>query len=319
MLSTLRHSIAEHSQVETELLHTSNYLTKAGDMRETSTSTRLTKFLANVVVGSVTLASACLCVVSFANAAPPLLQEPQDVVFTARHDGSEQRYVLMLPEGFSKQRANTALVALHGHGSDRWQFVKQTRGECQAARDAAAKHGLLFVSPDYRVKTSWMGPAATADMLQLLDELRENYGVAKVIVSGGSMGGTSALAFAALHPSRVAGVVSLNGTANLVEYANFSAAITQSYGGTKQQVPEVYASRSAELHADVLTMPLAMTTGGKDTAVPPDSCLRLEKKLRALERPVLLIHRPEGGHATNHADSLAAFEWVIERVVTAAK
>ncbi|MBL8830549.1 MAG: alpha/beta fold hydrolase [Planctomycetaceae bacterium] len=247
-------------------------------------------------------------------APPGKLAEPLDVVFTAKLDGTEQRYVVMLPESFERSKTHTALIALHGHGSDRWQFVKQTRGECQAARDAAAKHGLVFVSPDYRASTSWMGPAAEADVLQIIDELRANYGVDRVIISGGSMGGTSALAFAALHPDKVAGVVSLNGTANLVEYPNFSDAITKSYGGTKQDRPEVYQSRSAELHADKLTMPIAITTGGRDQAVPPESCLRLVEKLRKLDRPVHLIHRPEGGHATNHADSLAAFEFVIGKL-----
>ncbi len=244
-------------------------------------------------------------------APPGKLTEPVDVVFQAKLDGTEQRYVVMLPEAFDRSKKHTALIALHGHGSDRWQFVKQTRGECQAARDAAAKHGLVFVSPDYRAATSWMGPAAEADVLQIIDELRTKYGVERVIVSGGSMGGTSALAFAALHPDRVAGVVSLNGTANLVEYANFSDAIAKSYGGTKQDRPEVYQSRSAELHADRLTMPTAITTGGRDQSVPPESCLRLVDKLRELKRPVHLIHRPDGGHSTNYADSLAAFEFVI--------
>jgi dipeptidyl aminopeptidase/acylaminoacyl peptidase len=241
-------------------------------------------------------------------------QQPQDVAFTAKLDGSEQRYVVILPAGFDRSKRHTALVALHGHGSDRWQFVKQSRGECKAARDAAAKHGLVFVSPDYRASTSWMGPAAEADMVQIIDELRDKLSVDRVVISGGSMGGTSALAFAALHPNRVVGVVSLNGTANLVEYTNFGDAITKSYGGTKQQRPEVYQSRSAELHAEKLTMPIAITTGGRDKSVPPESCLRLVDKLRQLKRPVHLIHRPEGGHATDYNDSLAAFEYVIGQI-----
>ncbi len=239
---------------------------------------------------------------------------PEDVTFIAKFDQTEQRYVIVRPKGFDPKKANTAVVALHGHGSDRWQFVKQDRGECKGTRDVAAAHGFLLVSPDYRAKTSWMGPAAEADMLQILDELKEKFGVKRAVVAGGSMGGTSALAFAALHPDRVAGCVALNGTANMVDYANFADAIAASYGGTKKEKPEVYTSRSAELHADVLKMPLAMTTGGKDTAVPPDSCLRLAEKLKKLERPVLLIHRPDGGHETNYEDTVKAMTYVVERL-----
>lgn len=242
------------------------------------------------------------------------LGAPQDVVFLARHDGSEQRYVIQLPADFNAEQPHLLLVALHGHGSDRWQFVRNPRDECRAAREAAARHQYIYVSPDYRATTSWMGPAAAADLVQILDELKRRHRVSQVIVSGGSMGGTSALAFAALHPELVDGVVSLNGTANLVEYAGFAEAITAAYGGTKSEKPEVYRERSAELFPDRLTMPIAITTGGRDTLVPPESCLRLVELLKARKRPVLVIHRPDGGHDTNLADATAAFEYVIDRV-----
>lgn len=262
----------------------------------------------------VVIVATLLTVMPFTEAADDPETIPEDVVFTSRLDKTEQRYVLVRPKGFDPKRRNTAIVVLHGHGSDRWQFVKQDRGECQGTRDVAAKHGYLLVSPDYRAKTSWMGPAAEADVLQILDDLKRQHGVTQVIIAGGSMGGTSALAFAALHPDRVDGCVSLNGTANLVEYENFTAAITASYGGTKKERPEVYRSRSAELYAEALKMPIAMTTGGKDTAVPPESCHRLAEKLQKLERPVLLIHRPEGGHATNRDDTVKAYSYVIEQL-----
>jgi pimeloyl-ACP methyl ester carboxylesterase len=247
-------------------------------------------------------------------AAAGALRSADDVPFVARLDKTEQRYVVVTPKGFDPKRANTAVVALHGHGSDRWQFVKQDRGECKGARDVAEARGFLLVCPDYRAKASWMGPAAEADVLQILDELKEKYGARRVVVAGGSMGGTAALAFAALHPDRVAGCVSLNGTANLVEYEGFAGAIAAAYGGTRTERPEVYRSRSAELHADRLTMPVAMTTGGKDAVVPPASCPRLAEKLKALGRPVTLIHRPDGGHATTYADTVEAFTAVIDRL-----
>ncbi|QDU19019.1 alpha/beta hydrolase family protein [Urbifossiella limnaea] len=151
-------------------------------------------------------------------AAAGALRSADDVPFVARLDKTEQRYVVVRPKGFDAALANTAVVALHGHGSDRWQFVTQDRGECKGTRDVAAAHGFLLVCLDYRAKTSWMGPAAEADVLQILDELRAKYGVRRVVVAGGSMGGTAALAFAALLPDQVAGCASLNGSANVVEY-----------------------------------------------------------------------------------------------------
>lgn len=241
--------------------------------------------------------------------------QPEDVAFTAKIDGSEQRYVLIRPDEFDPKATTSVLIALHGHGSDRWQFVKDERDECRAARDAAAKHRMLYVSPDYRARTSWMGPAAEADTLQIIDELRSRFRIGKVVISGGSMGGSSALTFAVLHPDKIDGVVSLNGTANHVEYDQFQDAIAASYGGSKQDKPDEYRKRSAELNANKLTMPIAITTGGRDTLVPPDSALRLAETLQKQNRKLRLIHRPEGGHNTNYADTTAAYEFVLNEVL----
>ncbi len=244
---------------------------------------------------------------------PAELGPPEDLAFTARRDGSTQRYVQMLPVGFDPRRPCDVLVALHGHGSDRWQFVRNSRDECRAARDVAAAQGMIYVSPDYRAKTSWMGPAAEADLVQILDALKAKYTVRRVIVCGGSMGGTSALTFAALHPDLVQGVAALNGHANHMEYEGFQDAIRQSFGGTKQEQPEEYRRRSAELAADRLTMPVAVTVSDNDRAVPPASTIRLAEKLKALGRAVLLIQRPAAGHATNYADSRAAIEFAVTK------
>jgi len=234
-------------------------------------------------------------------------------VFTAKCDGSEQRYVLMLPGALQADRPRDVLIALHGHGSDRWQFVRNPRDECRAAREVAAKHGMIYVSPDYRARTSWMGPKAEADLVQIIGDLKRKYRVARVFVCGGSMGGTSALAFGALHPELVDGIAAMNGTANLLEYAGFQEAISESFGGTKKDIPQEYKKRSAEYWPERLTMPVAMTTGGNDKTVPPESCHRLAGVLRLLDRDVLLIHREKGGHATNFEDGKAAIEFVISR------
>ena len=241
-------------------------------------------------------------------------QSPEDVSFTSKLDGTEQRFIVLLPEQFDVNVPHDVMITLHGHGADRWQFVTDARPECQGARDMAARRRMIFVSPDYRAKTSWMGPAAEADLLQILDELNGRFRIRDVVISGGSMGGTSALAFAAMHPDGVDGVVALNGTANLVEYQNFTDAITEAYGGTKTEKQEVYRERSAELFPERLTMPVATTTGGKDTLVPPDSTLRLLAALKMQGTPALSIHQPHGGHETNYDDTVAAFQFVFDQL-----
>jgi pimeloyl-ACP methyl ester carboxylesterase len=250
-----------------------------------------------------------------AEEAPPTLGQPTDIAFVAAVDGTTQYYVEMLPAGFDPQQEQHLLIALHGHGSDRHQYITEPRGECAAAREAAAAYRLVFISPDYRAKTSWMGPAAEADVVQIIGDLRRKYKVGKVFLVGGSMGGSSVLTFAALHPELIAGVSSQNGTANHLEYTHFQDAIQASFGGTKAQIPEEYKKRSAEYWPERFTMPVAMTVGGKDTSVPPDSVRRLAYVLQEMERPVLLLDRPEAGHSTDAADTRAALDFVICRAL----
>lgn len=239
--------------------------------------------------------------------------KPEDVAFTARVDGSTEHYVTLLPPRFDAARSHALLIVLHGHGSDRWQYIRNARDECRVARDVAAAHEMILVSPDYRARTSWMGPKAEADLLQILEALKARYRIGKTILCGGSMGASSALTFAAMHPELVDGVVAMNGTANHLEYENFQDAIRASFGGTKTEIPQEYKKRSAEYWPERLRMPVGLTTGGKDTLVPPDGVVRLAAILKKLQPNVLLVHRPQGGHSTNYEDGKAVLEFVLAK------
>jgi pimeloyl-ACP methyl ester carboxylesterase len=245
---------------------------------------------------------------------PPRIE---DVPFTAKCDNSQQHYVLVYPEGFRADQSHDVLMALHGHGSDRWQFAKGDFDEARAARDVAAARRMLFVSPDYRAKTSWMGPKAEADTVQILEELESRFKIGKTILCGASMGGSSALTFAATHPELIDGVASMNGTANHLEYENFQDAIQESFGGTKRQIPLEYKRRSAEYWPEKLTMPVAITAGGRDTVVPPQSVVRLAVVLEKLQPNVLLLLRESGGHSTDYKDAREALDFVIGKSIPA--
>ncbi|MCC7337047.1 MAG: alpha/beta fold hydrolase [Pirellulaceae bacterium] len=245
---------------------------------------------------------------------PRSLDSPLECTFIADYDGSQQKYLQLLPRGIALDQPLSVMIALHGHGSDRWQFATQSRDECRAARDVAAAHSMVFISPDYRAKTSWMGPAAEADVVQIIGLLKKQFLLKRLILCGGSMGGTAALTFTARHPQLVDGVVSLNGTANLQEFDGFQEAIAESFGGSKAQVPDQYRMRSAEFFPGQFPMPLAATTGGKDDVVPPESVLRLLKSVARVNPNVLSIHRPSEGHSTNYEDTRQALEFVISHL-----
>jgi pimeloyl-ACP methyl ester carboxylesterase len=244
------------------------------------------------------------------------LTAPREVEFIAQADGSTQRYVELLPQDYRADKPHGLMIFLHGHGSDRWQITQGDKWrEIQAVCEAAGRHGMILLSPDYRGRTSWMGPSAEADVLQIIREQKAARVIRSVILAGGSMGGTSVLIFAALHPELVNGVVSLNGTANMIEYAGFEEAIAASYGGRKTEKPNEYWKRSPELVPERFkALPVALTTGGQDKIVPPDSVLRLGRILEKQSRGrVLVIQREQGGHSTSHEDAVAALEFVIQR------
>jgi predicted esterase len=240
--------------------------------------------------------------------------QPQDIAFVAAHDRSEQRYVIVLPEAFDAAQPHDLLICLHGHGSDRWQFVREERGEARAARDIAAKRSMIFISPDYRATSSWMGPSAEADLVQIIGDLKKLYAIRKLVLAGGSMGASGALTFTALHPEMVDGVVALNGLANLYEYDNFQEAIQASFGGAKEAIPNEYKKRSSEFYSEKFTMPVAITAGGKDAVVPPDSVVRLGKAIQKHNPLVRLDFKDARGHETDYDDSLAAYAFVAQAI-----
>ena len=254
----------------------------------------------------------CVMVVCFLSVVASA-QDVLDVTFTADHDNTEQKYMLILPENFISGEPHDLLIALHGHGSDRRQVIENPRDECRGMREIAAEYDMILVSPDYRATTSWMGPAAEADLVQIIVQLKEKYKVKRVFLCGGSMGGTSALAFAAMHPELIDGVAAMNPTANLLEYENFQDAIAESFGGTKTEIPLEYKNRSAEYWPERFTMPVGITASGKDDVVPPQSAMRLAKILKQLHRDILLVYREHAGHDTNIEDTKTILKFVIDR------
>lgn len=238
-----------------------------------------------------------------------------DVTFTATCDGSTQHYVRMLPKGFDPDAEHHLLLALHGHGSDRWQFADGKTPTGMAARDTAAQRGMILILPDYRARTSWMGPKAEVDVCQIIADLKKQYRIGKVFLCGGSMGGSSSLTFAVLHPELIDGVAAMNGTANHLQYENFQEAIIASFGGTKVEIPEEYKRRSAEYWPERFTMPVGITASGKDTSVPPDSVLRLADVLKKMDRTVLAIYREEMGHTSKPEDARQVLDFVLDHAL----
>ncbi len=236
----------------------------------------------------------------------------QEVSFTAKCDGTEQRYAILLPENFNPEKRYNLLIVFHGMGGDRWQLfnLQDTEQQCRAMMDVIIENQLIVITPDYRID-QWMGPKGEADTLQILVDLKQKYRINKVFIGGGSMGGSAVLTLAVRHPYLFDGVMSMNGTANYLEYENYQEYIQKGFGSTKAEIPLEYKNRSAEYWPEQIIMPIGLSVGGQDTAVPPHSVTRLANILKKMKRKVLYIYREEVGHGTLYDDARAILEFTL--------
>ncbi len=248
------------------------------------------------------------------------LGAPTDMAFTATYDGSTQHYMQLLPTDFNAANQYDVVIALHGSGSDMTQYASNTRDECRATRDVAANHDMIMICPDYRGVGSWMNAAAESDVVQIIDDLKSDYHIGNVILTGASMGGASCLTFTALHPDVVNGVCSVNGLGNFVGYTTSLPSlidqIATAFGGYYSQNPSEYVYRSAINYSQSFTMPMAITAGLQDTVVPAPSVLQLFSTVQntnPVNPKTISFVQPNGGHSTDYCDNAVALEYVVQQ------
>ena len=66
--------------------------------------------------------------------ARPLRPSPPERRIRRRRRRSIQHYAVILPDRFDPAAAHDLLLVLHGHGSDRWRYIRSERDECRVAR-----------------------------------------------------------------------------------------------------------------------------------------------------------------------------------------
>ncbi len=220
--------------------------------------------------------------------------------------------------------ARVWLVMLHGHGAKGDQIF--TRPDIRPWQQTISKHGMAILSPNLR-GNAWMGPAATQDLHALLAHVRRDYGAETFIFASASMGGTGSLLYAVLHPEDVAAVVALCPATDMAAYhawathrstpilQEIATAIQQSYGGTPNDVPEVYAARSALAHCETLTMPLTMAHGDSDATIPIKQSRQLVERLHLRGIDVSYKEILGGGHDAPLLEFETALNDVVKRLI----
>jgi pimeloyl-ACP methyl ester carboxylesterase len=212
---------------------------------------------------------------------------------------------------------------IHGHGSTGDQLFTRPDIRDNWLPLFRAQHGILTLNLR---GNAWMSPAAAADVHALLAEVQARYGHHRFIFASGSMGGTSNLIYAALHPEDVAGVVALCPATDLPSYhawaheraANpilkeISETIATDYAGSPDQRADVYRAHSALTNRARLTMPVFVGHGSADSIIPVEQSRALAEAMTA--NPNFRYVELEGGeHDAPLAQMKEALAWVLDRL-----
>ena len=176
-------------------------------------------------------------------------------------------------------RGKRWIVCIHGHGSGGDQLWITSNPRMTTWRPIFEKLGCGILSPHLR-GNSWMGPAVAEDLRGLLAVVRGKYGATHFDFVSGSMGGTSNLIYAGLHPADVASIVALCAATDLATYYDWcrnqnkpilteiADAIEKSYGGTPLTKPDLFTAHSTLANVHKLTMPVFIAHGTADEIIP---------------------------------------------------
>lgn len=212
------------------------------------------------------------------------------------------------------------LVNLHGHGSHGDQLF--TRPDIREAwLPDFRRRRFSIVTPNLR-DNAWMGPTAARDLHDLVIWLRREHRARQVLLAGGSMGGSSIVAYCALYPRDVAGAIALCPATDPASYyawcrtqsspicAEIADAIRNGYGAEPTAAPRVFRAHSAVANARKLTMPLYIAHGARDSLIPVDQSRRLAA---AMAHSARFRYRelPEGEHDAPLACMGEALEWLM--------
>ena len=227
--------------------------------------------------------------------------------FISSEDGYKDRYLIEYP---SNGVSDLLVLYLHSGLFHAEQAFCDKNAWCFGdLRDEVMHRRGVYVSPEYR-GDSWLNAATEADLVKLINHIKEQLGVSKVILTGSSMGATAALVFASHHPELVNGVIALCPATDMRElyrdmksrkgllYNAIAKSISLAYGGTPEDIPHEYTFRSSIEHTTNLRMPVVLRHGVDDEILTPDHSRSLVSALKLQGTPVFYDEIPGGNHSS---------------------
>ncbi|MBV8761734.1 MAG: alpha/beta hydrolase [Deltaproteobacteria bacterium] len=238
--------------------------------------------------------------------------EQSDIPYDERYSADVLDVYMPPPAGVPRP----AVLVIHGGGWTEGIY----RSSLAPHAERLAEAGYVTVNIEYRLTPhGGQFPGAVKDCFCALAWLRahaESLGVdpTKIAGLGYSAGGhlVSMLGTAAADPgvapdcaagpaAPLNAVVSGAGPQDMTLLLG-ATAVTDFLGGTKDQVPEVYAEASPITHVAVGDPPFLLVGGDNDWFVSIDHAHLMKKALDAVGTETRLFEIPGGGHIWNGAD-----------------
>lgn len=243
--------------------------------------------------------------------------------FVSHHDGVEDQLAVRLPGWVGGPREYTLVVFLHGMGSNlREPFVTPADVSISNAFEAVDRSTALL-SCSYRKEQAWGNDASFADITQNIRHVMYELPFKRIVIAGTSMGGCTALNYAVAAPpdikEKIAGVICVEGAGDLAllyqhtRVEGIRVALAAAFGGTPQQVPQVYNSKSVLHNLDKLPVGarFAIVTADHDNVVPAALQLDLVNQLKGRNVPLLHVQLPGGHHVPPWTTFAQAYRYVL--------
>lgn len=255
----------------------------------------------------------------------PELERSIERRFTSHLDGAEDQFQILLPQWSGGPREYTLLVYLHGMGSTMLEpFLVPS--------DTSIVRGLTSVDPNtciiscsYRKKQSWGNDAAVADITQNIRNVMYELPFKRIVVCGTSMGGCTALNYAATAPpdikEKITGIICVEGAGDLAGIYHqthtdlIRTAMTEAFGGSPEQVPQAYANKSFINKVDKVQSGtrFALVTTNGDTVVPAALQMDVVKRLKATNHPVKQFELGGEHHVPPWTTFADAYRFVLNK------
>ena len=225
-----------------------------------------------------------------------------DKTFTSTLDGSARYYWLDLPDNFDNAAPTPLVIFLHGYGGSRLSYPQKY----PTLRTTFQSNTWIVASVDCRSVNGyqdWYTEPSRRDITDIINIIRNSYNIdtGHIHVMGNSMGGGGSLKYAMFNNNVIASLVDIHGVTDYtqfyIETSTYKDSLITAYGGTPDQVPEIYADESALGNEQLFRQtPVMILHGTADDVVSVSQSRNLHQSLSTLGYTVKYIEVPGVAH-----------------------